>query len=337
MKKIAIILALCLTALSGCGRVDSVDVDSDITPIEIEKTTDENGEDAEDETLPVDAAVTTGSDDMQSAVTTAQTGAINLIKRTGVVTGARTTVAVSRASVRIPNRTNSQRPSTTTKTTTTTVAASMTTASTSKAGPTAVVQRDDMVCQITEDGISVIFKGEPVQNINIDTSYMIEAYKNGRDDSKLININDFDFDGYFDLFIPNSNDDYNIYGSFLRYNPNTALFEEWTAMSGISTFDSISAADGTFTSTIRQNNKEFDEKTYEWRVVSEETGEKELRLILRRKQYALQDSVTSDYNVYIDYYEYPDGVETIVKREKHIYDENGDFLGVEEVSIEGLA
>lgn len=337
MKKTAIILALCLAALSGCGRVDSVDVDSDITPFEIEKTTDENSENTEDETLPDEAVVTTVSGDSQSAVTTARTGAVNLVKRTGNISAAKTTVAVSRATVRVGTRTNSYSPSTPTRTTT--VAPPVTTSAGTSApgGITATVQRDDMVCRITESGISVSFKGEPVQNIDIDTSYMLEVYENGGDASKLVNINDFDFDGYFDLFIPNSNDDYNIYGSFLRYNPNTALFEKWDAMSGITTFDSVSAADGTFTSTIRQNNKEFDEKTYEWRVISEETGEKELRLVLRRKQFMMQDSLNSDYNIYIDYYEYPDGVETITKREKHIYDENGDFLGVEEVPIEWLA
>lgn len=343
MKKTAILLALCMTALSGCGRVDSVDVDSDLKPFEIEKTTSEA--DAPETAEIPSAAVTTASDENQPGVTTAKTGAVNLIKRTGVVTAAKRTATPSRGTVRVPSRpnNNTQRPAGTTVAATVTTAVVTSIATVTEPPKTtipdsenpAVVVRDDMTCRVGENSISVTYKGEPVQNIQISTDFMLNAYANGyTDPSVLLNINDYDFDGHYDLFVPQSSDDYNTYGTYLRFNPETNVFEEWSAINGISTSTLTAAEDGTLTSNVKTNGTEYEEKTYKWQVVNEETGEKQLTLIRKKKQFLLDTA--SPYDIYIDYYEYTNGIEEVVKREKHIYDENNQYIGVEEIPIEWI-
>ncbi|MBR3900684.1 MAG: hypothetical protein IKJ60_03945 [Ruminococcus sp.] len=347
MKKKAILLLLCTAVLSGCGRVDSVDVNSQIKPFEVEQTTNENGQQLGAVTNAVnEAAVTTSVADNSdpTVTTTARTGAVNLVKRTGV---AKKTVTPSKNTVRVPSRPNT----TARKTTVTTVSGTtnITTAVSTEAStatstittfdnenPT-VVTRDDMICQITDSGISVFSKGEPVQNIDIDTSFMMNSYANEKTDPKYrVNINDYDFDGYFDLFIPQSDDEYNVFGKFLRFNPTTNLFEEWEALSGINTYTTSSKDDGTISAVVYKDEIEYDEKTYQWKVTNEETGEKELRLISKKKQFRFDASSDGTYNIYIDYYEYTDGVETVVKREKVTIDENGVITGAEEVPIDWL-
>lgn len=340
MKKTAILLALCMAALSGCGRVDSVDVDSDLQPFEIEKTTSES--DDSDSAVVPSAAVTTVSGEIQAGVTTVKTGAVNLIKRTGVVTAAKRTAAPSRGTIRVPSRpNNTQRPVRTTSAATVTTAV-VTSAIVVTEPPVttipdsenpAVVVRDDMTCRVGENSISVTYKGEPVQNIQISTDFMLDAYANGNTDSSvLLNINDYDFDGHYDLFVPQSSDNFNTYGKYLRFNPETNVFEEWSAINGISTAALTSAEDGTLTSTVKTNDTEYEEKTYKWQTVNEETGEKQLTLIRKKKQFLLDTA--APYDIYIDYYEYTNGTEEIVKREKHIYDENNQYVGVEEIPIE---
>lgn len=346
MKKKAILLLLCTTMLSGCGRVDSVDVNNQLKPFEVEQTTNENGEQLGAVTNAVSEAVVTTSianDSDATVTTTARTGAVNLVKRTGV---AKKTVTPSKNTVRVPSRTNT----TTRKTTVTTVSGTTntTTAVSTEASATTlittidnenptVVTRDDMVCQITDSGISVMSKGEPVQNISIDTSYMMNSYADGKTDPEYrVNINDLDFDGNFDLFIPQSEDEYNVYGKFLRFNPATNLFEEWEALSGITTYKSSSEDDGTITAVINKNELEYEEKTYQWKVIDDETGEKELRLISKKRQHRFDGNSDGKDEVYIDYIEYTAGVETVEKREKVTLDENGVITGAEEVPIEWL-
>lgn len=330
MKKKAILFSLCIAFLTGCGRVDSVDVEN-ITPFEVEQSTEEDREISLTITNPADeAVVTTIPTAAEGAVTTARTGAVNLVKRTGIV---KNTIAPSRNTSRNPLRTSSR------NTTVTTASGSTTTVSTSLLTSTdtgsttitdidspAVVTRDNMTCLVTENCISVSLKGEPVQNIEIDTSFMLNSYSNGMTDPEYrVNICDPDFDGNFDLFIPNSDDEYNVYGTFLHFNPETMLFEEWEALSSITTYTSSSEDDETIVSVTYQSDIEYEEITYQWKMVDELTSEKELRRISMIKQY--RDTSTDQEESYIkSYYEYPEGILTEVKRETFKLDENGEII-----------
>lgn len=339
MKKKAILLLLCITVLSGCGRVDSVEVDSQITPFEVEQTTDENDEHSGAVTIsPLVTAATTvasGSDD--TVTTTAKTGAVNLVRRTGVV---KNTVTPSRNTVRVPSRSTAIRNTTATASSTTTVPATTiasTTAITTELttidnqNPT-VVSRDNMLCQVTESGISVMINEEPVQNISIDTSYMLNSYSNGNIDPKYcVNICDLNFDGNYDLFVPQSEDEHNVFGKFLRYNPETMLFEEWEALSGITTYTSSSEENQTITSIVKTDDKQFEENTYQWSSADGQTGN-QLNVISTIKQYLSPDNPNMANK---DYYKYVDNVAIIEKRQILTFHENGEIT-VEDISTEWL-
>lgn len=338
MKKKVIFLLICLTALTGCGRVDSVDVNSQITPFEIEQTTDENGEIVSDDssiskvtTVASEATLSGGS----TTTGTSKKVAVSLVKRTGVLK--KNTVTPNRVTVRVPSRTTVAKTTalsgtTTTVGSTTTNTAVTSSVTTTTASSASIVVKDDMTCAVNDNVINVTLKGEPVQNIEIDTSYIIE--KGNSDPKYNVNICDLDFDGYLDLFIPQSEDEHNVHGTFLRFNSETWLFEEWDAFSGISTYTSSSAEDKTITAKTQHNDKEYDENVYEW-ISNEETGKKELNLVRKKKQFEFSG------NYYIDYYEYEydengEIVENVVKREQLFFKENGELDKAEEIEIEWL-
>lgn len=346
MKKKAILLLLCTAMLSGCGRVDSVEVNDQMDPFEVEQVTDNSGEEIELVPRTTAADATDGTNVTSDTTTTvSRTVTVNLVKRTNVTSKAST---AKRTTARVPSNT---RPSTTTTTTanplststttgtgtgtlTTTVTGStvsttsgITTTASENENPT-IVTRDDMSCNITESGINVMIKGEPVQNISFDTSYMLKSIEEGKLDAEYrLNIVDLDFDGNFDLFIPSSDDEFNVYGKFLHYNPITKAFEEWHEFEGVETYNTSSSENGTIISVTRQSALEYVEITRQW-VLNEETNEKTLRKIAKKEQYIDTESNQS----YIKYWKYIDNVETPDKREKVTLDENGEVISREEVT-----
>jgi hypothetical protein len=346
MKKKAILLLLCTAMLSGCGRVDSVEVNDQMDPFEVEQVTDNSGEEIELVPRTTAADATDGTNVTSDTTTTvSRTVTVNLVKRTNVTSK---TSTAKRTTARVPSNT---RPSTTTTTTanplststttgtgtgtlTTTVTGStvsttsgITTTASENENPT-IVTRDDMSCNITESGINVMIKGEPVQNISFDTSYMLKSIEEGKLDAEYrLNIVDLDFDGNFDLFIPSSDDEFNVYGKFLHYNPITKAFEEWHEFEGVETYNTSSSENGTIISVTRQSALEYVEITRQW-VLNEETNEKTLRKIAKKEQYIDTESNQS----YIKYWKYIDNVETPDKREKVTLDENGEVISREEVT-----
>lgn len=365
MKKTAVVLAICLAALSGCGRVDSVDVDSDIVPFEI-ATSDPDEDEETVETTTSMVTSTTAAQTSSQTSTTKQTGAVSFVKRTGIVSVSKRTSSQTQAARPAASkntaRVTAAPPSTTpanntapinsntttvdilstvsadTNTTAAIISTTVTTVvTTQNSNDLTVITRDDLTCHVTENSIEITYKGEPVQNLQIDTSYLLNAYKEGlTDTSYLVSITDFDFDGHYDIFVPSSNDDFNTYGTYYRYIPSSETFELWNDLTNIGHSAVADSETNTITVTSQTNDIEYEKKVYQWITVDGDTVTKNLSLIGRTKQFRLDDSPENEYEIYIDHYDYSDGNENLVKREKHIYDENNQFLGVEEVPVEWL-
>lgn len=328
MKKTALISLLFLACLVGCGRVDSVD--TDVKPVEIEKTTT-TADGSIQTTMPNDAVFQLGTTTtVDPAMTTTGTVQVNLIKRSTVAGGSITTPA--RGTVRIPSgvTVSPTRPATSQQTRTT--AAPQTTAppATTQAQPEKMpdpVVRDNYQSAITANGVEIKRDGEVLQTIQIDTSKILAAYADGKEHSTSnIFINDFDFDGHYDIFIPQDVDDYNTIGIFMRYDSVTDSFVTWQAMSEIKNYASTNDMDGTISTTSRKNGLEYSNMTYEWSNGS-------LSLVHAERQYRLDDA-SGNANYYIDYFTFSGGADTLIKREKVNFDEAGNVTGTEEISID---
>lgn len=355
MKKSAIILTLCITAaLVGCGKVESDSASRN--PLDIQKVTGdvtasknpeleipsefqtETTAENEQTTENTETTVTTVSESVSgsgTSTTEIQTASVNLVRRTTVAVP---NIAPSRGTVRIPvasvpTKTTVQTVKTTAtgKNTTTGSGVSTSTAtesvSTTNETRPSDVTNGDITCSVLKKGVEIIRNGKTVQTIEIDTEAMLNAYDNGIiDPSSLINIHDFDFDGYDDLFIPQEIGVLNTFGIYMHYNPETEAFEEWSEMADISVY-SWTEDDQTLHTHAKNSACEYENKTYVW------NNEKQLVLIDSQVQYRLDDKPENQYNIYIDYFEYPDGTETLVKREKLLFNENFEIVGTEEIPL----
>ncbi len=337
MKKTAIILTLCMLALVSCGKADIVEENN---PLNIQKATvntttanereeykspfgNSHSESSEAQaTAPAETTAPDGSAIIP--VTTVRTGSAVLVKRTGVIPPSRGNVVIPYASniVRTTKTTAAKTTAAKKTTVTKTTAQTSTTAVTTTANP-AEVTNGDITCRVKENGVEIIRNGKVIQLIEVDTEQMLSFYKDGiTDPSTLININDFDFDGYDDLYIPQNIGTLNTEGIYMHYNPESKQFETWEEMADIKTYVWLDTENQKLKTSVRGSAVDHEGWTYIW------NDNKQLELVESWLQYAV------DGNVFVDYFEYPDGEKTLVKREQHIYDEEGNFVKAIEVPLE---
>ncbi len=356
MKKSAIILTSCMASvLVGCGKTEKNSTSRN--PLDIQKATGDvtaskNPEleipsefqtktpaETESSTKNAEIATTVSGSTSNSGtlVTQTRTAAVNLVRRTTVavpnIPPSRGTVRIPAASV--PTKTTASFQTTIDKNTTTDSGKDTPVSSTSTTSVTTDndmrafdVTNGDILCRVLEDGVEISRNGKIIQLIETDTEEMLNSYAGGIiDASSLININDFDFDGYDDLFIPQQIEALNTFGIYMHYNPKTEVFEEWPEMAVISVCG-WTEDDCTLHIYAKDNDFENQSRTYVW------NEEKQLVLINSKIQYRIDDKPENQYNIYIDYFEYPDNVETIVKREKLLFNENLEIVGTEEISLD---
>lgn len=177
-----------------------------------------------------------------------------------------------------------------------TSATEATTAPTTEAQTEAVTQPEiestnSLTYSIDESGIGLIVDGESVQYISL-------GYE---PDERDIVADDFDFDGYKDIFIPSK--EYGGFpGTFYRYIPDSKQFESWDELNKI----------GRKMTVVSQSEKVLVRSAYA-KTGSRHTYYKWNNDVLEKDM--LKDCYFSNYEV-IDYYEYiPDGSKILVKRE----------------------
>lgn len=162
---------------------------------------------------------------------------------------------------------------------------------------------------VDENGVNIMRSGEILQTLECD-------YIPDRD--KLI-FEDYDFDGYNDLFISMDHGAIFAPGTYFHYNSETSLFEKWNELNIIGC--EMIVIDET--SALRQKNYNSDYwleyYDYKW---------KNNRLILFEHIVSETGEVIETYSV--DEY----GNETLVKRERAILDDDNNWLGTEEVEIQ---
>lgn len=160
---------------------------------------------------------------------------------------------------------------------------------------------NSLTYSIDENGIQLIVDGESVQYISL-------GYE---PDERDIVADDFDFDGYIDIFIP-SNEYGGFPGTFYRYIPDTKQFEPWDELNKI----------GRKMTVVSESEKILVLSEYS-KTGSRHTYYKWNNDVLEK--YMLKDCYFSYYEV-ADYYEYiPDGSKILIKRELRKPESNDVF------------
>lgn len=133
----------------------------------------------------------------------------------------------------------------------------------------------------------------------------------------FLNATDFDFDGFNDLFIPT--DHLSATGVYYRFNPQSELFEEWDTLNQIGKRLHTGEEGECLTSyQYFKDSKESEKCIYQWENAS-------LVCVSREHFY-----YGADGERYTDYF---DSTDTLIKRERLLYDRYGRLDSTEEVEI----
>lgn len=171
--------------------------------------------------------------------------------------------------------------------------------------------------EVAEEGIRVCRDGAFVQLLEADTAELL-----GFDEPEAhLWQEDYDFDQYPDLFVPELLGRPNVPGRYFRFDAEKELFTEWEALNEFGYSAAVNDTDRTLTFSLSGSAVDHRSTVCEWQDGA-------LVQVRGEVQYA------KGSEVYIDSFAYADGQEVLLTRERVLISENGDWLGTEEVAIE---
>ena len=313
MKKSAIAAIMCFSFLTGCGKMDPVQ-DDPVTPetTAVEKET-------------VSSANTTA---VSSSVTTSKTEASPTVSgSSSTTTTASQSVAHGGITLTVPKRTERTSGNTTKhniNTSTETVVTVATTTTTAVPVHT-LFSKGRFEFRVTTEGVEVFVDDKRIQTIETDTEELLEALADIKTEMRAqLIIEDVDLDGYDDLFIPHQIGNLNTFGVYYHYDSDEEKFVKWDELETIDSHAEIDEDNKTFTTHIRLSDDEYETRVFGWK-------DKEPDILTLKKQYR---STENKDDLLIDYFEYTDGAETLVKRERVLFDADGREAGAEEIGLD---
>lgn len=180
--------------------------------------------------------------------------------------------------------------------------------------------------KVESDGILVSSGDYPLQKIELDCSQLFEfAERYHENPEHFLVIDDFNFDGYDDLFVPRGAGVPNIMGTYFYMDPtvNFNPFEEWDELNEIGFLMKADSEKKILNFSSRISAIEHDWIIYKWKAGK-------LHPVSREYQY----QSVYDNQVYINCFEYDDdGKETLAKIERALLGANREWLGTEEVEL----
>lgn len=318
MRKSALIAVFCLGLLTGCGKMDPVENSQEtVTTVHSEAETNNSSTAKAADPTTVErvtetSAETTENTEVSANTTTATTNGGSLVRRT--------TVPVSKPTGNVPVQSSTKRtgnaPVQSTSTTTTTTTAEIDT-------DPYVFSSDELSCKVTKDGIDVTIDGEETQTIEIDTEELRNFIENETPDKKgKIIIDDIDLDGHPDLFIPQQIALLNTFGVYYHYDADQHKFVIWEEFEDIDSCAAVDKEEKTFTTDVKLSEDEYEIRIFGW-----EDSKPVLRSMTR--QYR-----NSENDLIIDTFDYTNGEEYLIKRERVLFDNDGEIAGAEVLELE---
>jgi hypothetical protein len=152
------------------------------------------------------------------------------------------------------------------------------------------------------------------QVLSADTAEIQKAIE--KDSSKTINDfvikNDYDFDGYPDIFIIEKPDDLNKTGKYYHYDPESGNYQAWAELNSIHLEFARNAAEDLLITVEKKDDIEYEEKAYYW------NEQNQLSLRSYTHKYKAGDTILIEYVGYDN-----SGAETF----RETRDENGNLVG----------
>lgn len=304
---------------TGCGRMEPVVSESEGAETTVavekktEKPTDADNADPESPSTTAEPDVTTASTNASEKATTTATAV--------VVRGGGTTLTVPKRTNTAANTTTKRAGTVTTAVTTTTTAVTTTAVTPNHT----VFTKDTLMCKVTRDGIDIFSDEDKLQTIEIDTEELLAALSDIKTELKAqLIIDDIDLDGHDDLFIPRQVGTLNTFGEYYHYDTEEEKFVKWEELREIDSCAEVNEEDRTFTTEVKLSEDEYEVKVFAW-------NEGEPVIQTMKKQYKSTDSKD---DILIDYFEYTNGEEQLVKRERVLFDADGREVGAEEIELD---
>ncbi len=167
--------------------------------------------------------------------------------------------------------------------------------------------------EITSSGVNVLRGGSAAQTLSADTSLILPLISGGAySQSQLLIEEDFDFDGYRDLFVA-ENVAANMNGRYFRYDSSTGTYSDWQALNDVNWYVTANSAEGTLAAYIKYGTAEYENRVYKWSGGT-------LALVSMEKQYQSEDG-----SIYLDHYDYSSGVANLYLREQYV---DGKYMEV---------
>ncbi|MBO4878141.1 MAG: hypothetical protein J5501_09070 [Ruminococcus sp.] len=172
--------------------------------------------------------------------------------------------------------------------------------------------------EVQPDGVAVYYSGNKVQILEADCEWC-----NVVDSPEFyLTLNDYDMDGYADLFIPSAIGTPNSVGRYYCLNTSTGRFDSCDELD-----EKLGGAlasvgdDGLLTVHSKGSASAYEDRQYRW-------FSGELALVQRKVQY-----LGSDGELYVDIYSVMGTDEELIGREHVLLDDNNEWIGTEDVPL----
>lgn len=175
--------------------------------------------------------------------------------------------------------------------------------------------------KVQPDGVWVYYDDIKAQFLDADCVWYDSS--SVYNENKLVYWHDYDFDGYFDLFIPEDENVYSGPGHYFRFNTKTGLFVIWDEMNklGIQANTNNYPDKIVYTNSFDENDN-IEDKVYIW---------DNEQLVLKEREHYYRGEETEDGHYRIcDYYTYENGYEELYRRRRLFYSNGSEWPSIDE-------
>lgn len=182
--------------------------------------------------------------------------------------------------------------------------------------------REHYTFEVQSDGVKVYYDDIMAQLLVVDCSWAEDDEYAWR---RLVHDN-YDFDEYIDLFVPEEIGPFSQRGKYFRFKPEMGLFVIWNEMNELGVWAHTYYEDRTISTIINEDFNTQETKRYKW-----EDGV----LVLFEREYRYLTEQTDEGKFYfVDFYNCDNGDEVLYRRKQLFYANGAEWPDVTELPLE---